>query len=282
MKTKKTFAALLLSLSFLTPLNACAKSAPPVLDGEENAAPPVESVLPEEPPAEGAPQLPPAESVPPVQAPPEARKAEYVRCTGNNVNLRAGAGTEFSVVGVAAKGTTYAITEKIGGWYKTYYRGKTAYISASYGAVFSLEKTDEKVEKVIREGYKHIGVPYAYGAVRFHDGKGNLLGGFTAQKFDCSSLVQYVFYKGAGTLLGLTTRTQVVQGKPVKRQDLRRGDCIYFTNEERQYETGIERIGHVAVYLGDEYILHTASDYARIEKMSARRWKFYVEARRFV
>jgi len=138
------------------------------------------------------------------------------------------------------------------------------------------------VESVIEEGYKLLGVPYVYGAVRLHDGKGKLLSGFTAQKFDCSSLIQYVFYKGAGTLLNTTTRTQVKQGKYVAKKDLQRGDCIFFTNEDRQYNTGIERIGHVALYLGNDYILHTSSDYARIEKMTASRWKFYVEARRFI
>jgi cell wall-associated NlpC family hydrolase len=121
-----------------------------------------------------------------------------------------------------------------------------------------------------------------YGAVRLHNGKGKLLSGFTAQKFDCSSLIQYIFYKGSGTLLDVTTRTQVKQGKAVKSGDLQRGDCLFFTNEDRQYNTGIERVGHVALYLGDNYILHTASDYARIEQISAKRWKFFIEARRFL
>jgi peptidoglycan endopeptidase LytE len=94
--------------------------------------------------------------------------------------------------------------------------------------------------------------------------------------------VQYAFYKGAGVLLDVTTRTQVVQGKFVKKSELKRGDCIYFTNETRQHKTGVERIGHVAIYLGNDYILHTASDYARIEKMSATRHKFYIETRRFL
>ena len=125
-------------------------------------------------------------------------------------------------------------------------------------------------------------MPYVYGAVRIHDGKGKLLGGFTAQKFDCSSLIQYIFYKGAGELLGVHTRAQVLQGKYVKPNDLQRGDCIFFTNESRQHNKGLERVGHVALYLGDGYILHTASDYARIEKISAKRWKFYIEARRFL
>lgn len=177
----------------------------------------------------------------------------------------------------------YAIIGKTGNWYKTYYRNQVAYIYAEYASVFKLEKTTNKqVENIVAEGYKLLGVPYVYGAVRLHNGKGKLLSGFTAQKFDCSSLVQYIFYQGAGALLEVNTRTQVKQGKYVAKKDLKRGDCIYFTNEERQYNTGIERVGHVALYLGNDYILHTASDYARIEKMSAKRWSFYIEARRFL
>ena len=157
------------------------------------------------------------------------------------------------------------------------------YLYASYASVFSLEKSDnEDVENVIAEGYKLIGAPYVYGAVRFHDGTGKLLGGFSVQKFDCSSLIQYIFYKGADKILQVNTRTQVKQGTYVKPSQLQRGDCIFFTNESRQHLTGVERIGHVALYLGNEDILHTSSDYARIEKMTATRWNYYVEARRFV
>ncbi len=243
--------------------------------------------LTEFPPTVEAPS-PPAESsveAPPVEAPAlpaEPASAQYIRLTGENVNFRSGAGTDFTALGQAEKGTMYAITGKVGGWYKTYYRGKTAYISADYVTVFELEKTENKVEDVIEEGYKLLGAPYVYGAVRFHNGNGKLLSGFTIQKFDCSSLMQYIFYQGAGVFMGMHSRAQAVQGEPVKRSDLRRGDCIFFTNESRQYKTGIERVGHVGLYLGDGYILHTASDYARIEKMSAQRWNFYIEARRFV
>ncbi len=242
----------------------------------DSPAPPVE----ETPPVA---ETPPAEEVtPPIETPPAPKTAEYIRLTGGGVNVRAGAGTDFAVLGQADKGSTYAIAGKVGSWYKTYYRGKAAYISADYVTVFELEKTENKVEAVIEEGYKLLGAPYVYGAVRFHDGNGKLLSGFTVQKFDCSSLMQYIFYQGAGVLMGMHSRAQAVQGTPVKRSDLRRGDCIFFTNETRQYKTGIERVGHVGLYLGNGYILHTASDYARIEKMSAQRWNFYIEARRFV
>lgn len=213
----------------------------------------------------------------------QERTMQYARCTGESVNIRSGAGTNYSVLGTAKKGTMYAIIGKTGNWYKTYYRNQVVYLSSSYFSVIEMEKSkNDKVENVINEGHKLIGVPYVYGAVRVHDGTGKLLSGFSPQKFDCSSLVQYVFYKGANKLLQVHTRTQVTQGSYVKRAELQRGDCIYFTNESRQYNTGIERIGHVAVYLGDDYILHTSSDYARIEKMTAARWNFYVEARRFL
>ena len=239
-----------------------------------------ESTPPTAPPEESSSSKEEAEVAP---SPPKPEMAGYIKCTGDNVNIRSGAGTSFSVLGSAEKGTVYAVTGKFGNWYQTYYRGKTAYVYTEYAAVFSIPLSgNDEAEKVISEGYKHIGVPYVYGAVRLHDGKGNFLKGFTAQKFDCSSLVQYVYYQAAGKLLDVTTRTQFKQGKFVSGNDLQRGDCIYFTNESRQHLTGIERVGHVAIYLGNNYILHTASDYARIEKMSQQRWDFYLEARRFV
>lgn len=278
MKKTKSFVALLLALSLLAPsglLLACDNNAAATL-------PPSDGVIDELPDTDT--DTDNENDTPVEEAPtPVVQYAQYIRCTGENVNIRAGAGTDFAALGVAEKGETYAVVGKVGNWYKTYYRNQIAYIYASYAAVFSLEKiNDEQTERVISEGYKLLGVPYVYGAVRLHDGKGKLLSGFSVQKFDCSSLVQYMFYQGAGKLLQVNTRTQVSQGKYVKPSELQRGDCIYFTNEQRQHLTGIERVGHVAVYLGNNYILHTASDYARIEKMSATRWNYYIEARRFI
>lgn len=298
MKLWNKAAAFLLALAFSSPvalLAACNNQAnvdssvftsESVSDSGAQTPPESSDTEQETPPETQTPQVPQTPPVPtpePDPAPVVPAKAEYIRCTGSSVNFRSGAGTEYSVLGSAEKGTTYTVLGKTGNWYKTYYRNKTAYIYASYATVFTLEKSDDAdVEKVISEGYKLLGVPYVYGAVRLHDGKGKLLSGFTAQKFDCSSLIQYVFYKGAKKLLDVNTRTQVVQGSFVKRANLQRGDCIYFTNESRQNKTGVERVGHVALYLGNNYILHTASDYARIEKMTAQRWAFYIEARRFL
>jgi len=314
MKKLKTLTAFLLSIALLPTLIACGDSAhtptdplPPTVENNstaedttmdsspilpetpENSSP--ENVQPEAPPT-STPTPPTQPEAPPVSTPtpptqPETpiihTKAQYIRCTGNSVNLRAGAGTNYAVLGTAKEGTIYAIIGKTGSWYKTYYRNKIAYFHTSYAAVLNMEKSkNEDVENVVSEGYKLLGVPYVYGAVRLHDGNGKLLSGFNVQKFDCSSLIQYIFYKGADVLLNVNTRTQVKQGKYVKRDNLQRGDCIFFTNEERKNKTGIERVGHVALYLGNNYILHTASDYACIEQISTKRWSYYIEARRFI
>ncbi len=201
------------------------------------------------------------------------------------MNIRTGPSTSYPSLGTLEKDTFFAYLGTENGWYKTYYKGQIAYVSSSseYAAVVSMESSSSSaVERVVEEGTKWIGTKYVYGATRLHDGNGNLLKNFTTTAFDCSSLIQYLFYYGANVLLQVTTRTQVVQGAHVEKEDLKRGDCIYFTNSSRSTLTGIERVGHVALYLGDNYILHTASDYCKIEKMTTARWNNYIEARRFV
>ena len=141
---------------------------------------------------------------------------------------------------------------------------------------------DIVIETVIEYGLSLLGFPYVYGAIRLHDGNGRLLSNFNDTKYDCSSLTQFIYYHGAKINLNMTTRTQVKQGTYVPKNELQRGDLIFFTNSQRYNKTGVERIGHVALYLGENYILHTASDYAVIEPISARRWSYYIEARRFV
>lgn len=213
----------------------------------------------------------------------EEHERLYVECNGNGVNLRTGAGVGYAVAATAQKGEIYAVVRKTDGWYCVYRRGKQLYFSAKYAKEIRLQTSEnEQIEKVLEEGYALLGTPYVFGAVRLHDGAGYFYKKFTTNAFDCSSLTQYVFYRGAKKYLGVTTRDQVKQGKPVKRSELSRGDCIYFTNASRYYNTGTERVGHVAIYLGDDYILHTSSDYARIEKMTAARKRYYIESRRFV
>ena len=260
---KKLLAAIFAASLCCMPLAACGRN-------QKNTA--------QESPAIEAPALP-EDDTPAVSFP---KRAEYVMVQSNGLNVRSGAGTGYSSLGQVEKGVLLHFDGEENGWYKTQYRGRTAYVSASpaYTAIAYLDEGDEVIENVIREGLKVLGVPYVYGATRYHDGKGNLLKGFSTDKFDCSSLMQYIFHRGAGVLLDVTTRTQVLQGTKVTKSNLKRGDLMFFTNASRKNNTGIERIGHVALYLGDNYILHTASDYAKIEQISSTRWSYFIEGRR--
>lgn len=252
-----------------------------------------EAVLP---PEEIIETLPPAEEIPaeeetePAPAEPEtpvvvpAKKpaaAEYLKITTDNLNVRTGAGTNYTSLGKVEKNILMKYAGKSGNWYETRYMGKKAFVHSDHATIVSLEKGNDVTEKIIEEGLNVLGTPYVYGATRLHDGKGHLLSGFTDKKFDCSSLMQFIFYRGADILLNVTTRTQVSEGKAVTGE-LKRGDLMFFTNASRKNNTGLERVGHVALYLGNNYILHTASDYAKIEQISSTRWSYYICARRMV
>ena len=215
------------------------------------------------------------------QTTPQQDKVGYVAVIAANVNIRSGASTDHSVLGQAKKSTLYAIVGKIGNWHITYYQNKLGYIYSDYcQTVYMTPSSDQRVESVISDATKLLGVKYVYGAVRYHDGYGNRLSGFSVYAFDCSSLLQYAFKTGANYNLQVTTRTQVKQGKTVSASQLKRGDLMFFTNSSRYYNTGVERIGHVALYLGDNYILHTSSEFAKIEKISTSRWNYYIQSQR--
>lgn len=268
-RLKYIFAALAASFVTVAPLAACSAGREETLQTQS-----------EQPRGEELPTVP--ESGGQIEK-SEIKTVSYLSVTTDGVNIRSGAGTGYSVRGQAEKSSLYALTEKVGDWYKTGYRNKAGYISGNYCTLVNMYPSGNKqIEAVIEEGTKLLGTPYVYGAVRLHDGRGNFYRSFNINEFDCSSLMQYIFYKGAGMLLNVNTRTQVYQGAEVSKENIERGDLLFFTNDSRKNNKGVERIGHVALYLGGNYILHTASDYAKIEQISAKRWIYFVRAQRIL
>lgn len=250
-----------------------------VLDGITTTPPATEPPTPTTPPT----TEPPAPTTPPATQEPQMQTVKYLKSKADRLNVRSGAGTGYSVLGQIVEGEYLPYYGETGNWYETRFLGKKAYVSKDYLIPVSFEtEENEEIESVLAVGYSLLGTPYVFGATRVHDGGGNLLSGFTTKEFDCSSFTQYIFYKGAGKIIATTTRTQVLQGKPVKTEDLKRGDLLFMTNDSRVNNTGIERIGHVAVYLGNNMILHTSSDYAKIVEMTQKKWEYTIEIRRFL
>lgn len=98
-----------------------------------------------------------------------------------------------------------------------------------------------EANKVIAEGKIYLKRPYKFGA-----------SSSTTKYFDCSSFTQRV-YKAVGVNLPRTSRSQATVGKPVLKSQLKIGDLVFF----RSSGSSSNRITHVAIYAGDNKILHT-------------------------
>jgi peptidoglycan DL-endopeptidase CwlO len=95
--------------------------------------------------------------------------------------------------------------------------------------------------RVLRTADAYVGTRYVWG------------GNTPSQGFDCSGFTKYVFAK-YGIALPRTAREQVRTGWNVGAdfRGLRPGDLMFFA------EPG-ESISHVAIYVGDGQIIHSAS-----------------------
>lgn len=229
-------------------------------------------------------QLPPAdvEQDYPSSDEEESKKKLYAVSKVNGLRIRSKPNSSSSIVGTLDEKDAILVLEQENGFYKTIYKEQTAYVWANYCSTLEIEQEDNSIESAIDFGATLLGYPYVWGSQRYHWGNGKLNANFVNGEFDCSALVQYVYFKSNDIILNLTSREQSLNGVKVERSELKRGDLMFFTNASRKNKVGIERIGHVGIYFGNNYILHTASDHAVIEPISNTRWGYYVTARRVV
>jgi len=211
----------------------------------------------------------------------EKKKKVYIVSKTDGLRIRSGAGDNYTVVGSLDKSDALLYKGEKGNYYVSSYKEKTAYVHKNYCTLLEMDTASNEVESAIDFGSTLLGYPYVWGSQRYHWGNGKLNTNFVNGEFDCSALVQYVYYKTNDVLLDLTSRAQSLNGKEVQGE-LMRGDLMFFTNASRINKQGVERIGHVGIFMGNNYILHTASDHAVIEPISNTRWGYFITARRVV
>ncbi|MGO4274410.1 C40 family peptidase [Paenibacillus sp. TAF58] len=102
-----------------------------------------------------------------------------------------------------------------------------------------------KADHLIVKGFGFLGAPYVFGAKSDQ-----------TDSFDCSSFLKYIFIS-QGVSLPRDSRQQSQLGTEVTIDQLREGDLVFFTTPKRKNKSGIDRIGHVAVFLGNGLMLHT-------------------------
>ncbi|MDN4084944.1 stalk domain-containing protein [Paenibacillus polymyxa] len=119
----------------------------------------------------------------------------------------------------------------------------TGYISAKpkYSDYTSTSLAERQGDELIAYGQKFLGTPYEFGAAT----------GQTAT-FDCSSFVGEVFRHTLSIDLPRVSYDQAKEGREVGLNELRKGDLLFFSARELE-------IGHVAIYAGNNKLLHTFS-----------------------
>ncbi|MEW6521602.1 MAG: NlpC/P60 family protein [Thermodesulfobacteriota bacterium] len=107
---------------------------------------------------------------------------------------------------------------------------------------YALARKDELGEEYLREqlldtAAEFVGIPYRWGGASQEDG------------FDCSGLTMAV-YQLNGLDLPRTSKSQFHSGRPVARNELKKGDLVFFATR------GGKRITHVGIYTGNNTFIH--------------------------
>lgn len=95
------------------------------------------------------------------------------------------------------------------------------------------------MDNLMDEAMSHIGTPYRYGS------KG-------PKTFDCSGFTSYVFRQQQNQFIGASSREQYVKHMPVKRDELQRGDLVFFISPRNT-----RGVGHVGIVVDVDSTNHT-------------------------
>lgn len=259
---------------------------------DDNEPPDIETDTPSDLPNE--PDIPTEDPIVPNEPPVVEPEKNYIEITNKDVqslvslNVRSSPSTYSTIVGSMQYGDVANCTKKYNsGWYEISYNNSSCFVSSnpSYTKLVDKNSTPSwsiTADKIINEGKKLLGIPYEYGAQRLLYENGSFNPYFTGRTYDCSSFVQFAYYKGAGIKINVTSRLQSLQGYEVAHSQIRKGDLLFMTSSSREDNVGLERIGHVALYIGDNKILHTfGTGGVRIQDYSAFWRGRFILAKRF-
>lgn len=130
-------------------------------------------------------------------------------------------------------------------------------------------QSNSMLDDLLKEASKHLGKKYVHGS------KG-------PNTFDCSGFSSYV-YKQFGYKISPASRMQYTEGVPVAREDLRKGDLVFFTSRSSG-----NNVGHVGIVVSNDKatgkitFIHASIKgvrYSEIEGYYANR---YIGARRII
>lgn len=157
------------------------------------------------------------------------------------------ASDEGAVFTRVSQGETYQVLEEKSGWVKIKTDAGSGYIRLAGNATM-VETTRERVDasavkrnEIVNYAMQFVGGRYVYGGNDPHTG------------VDCSGFTRYVMQHAAGITLNRSSSGQATQGTQISLEQIKPGDLIF-------YASSSGRINHVALYIGDEKIVHASTE----------------------
>ncbi|MDD9270380.1 C40 family peptidase [Paenibacillus sp. GCM10023248] len=190
------------------------------------------------------------------------------------------------VIRMLSKGEEVLVTERVNdNWYKIVDAGGTSgyvsssskYITTDFSVIVPAMPLADAIEAVIAAGNAYLGTPYEFGSDRNDP-----------TTFDCSDLIQTMFWDALRLAVPSDSAAQgdyVRSLGPVSTDwtQLKRGDLMFFSaykgSKSSDYDNidiFKEPITHVAVYLGNDSLLHTysvESGGVRVDTIDGKQWE---------
>ena len=192
---------------------------------------------------------------------------EYVKITAASLNVRSGAGTNYSTVGKLVRNDVVKVKSAKSGWYqieggyitddyavKTSKPSKVDTVKPIGGSSSSSKPAEKPAEKpapstpsnsskgqqIVNYAKQFKGYPYVYG-------------GSSPSGFDCSGFTSYV-YAHFGYKLNRTASGQLSNGKSVSKSQLQPGDLVMFRKSGSS-----KAASHVGLYIGGGKFIHAST-----------------------
>jgi cell wall-associated NlpC family hydrolase len=127
--------------------------------------------------------------------------------------------------------------------------------------------SQDNKNQLIQDAKRYLGGKYVWGGTK-------------PTGFDCSGYVKYLYAK-EGINLPRTAYQQSKVGKLVGRDELKKGDLLFFLTDKRRNLP----ITHVGMYIGDDKFIHAASKKRGIIISSLSKSKYnnyFVKAKRII
>ena len=191
----------------------------------------------------------------------------------SSLNVRKGAGTNYSVIATVKSGQRVGILSSKNGWYNVLLsNGKKGWVSSKYvkvsngdpNSVLQDNTNTNKAAKIVALAKKQLGKPYEWGA----EGPNS---------FDCSGLTYYV-YKQHGITLPRSSKAQSQKGKTISKSNLQAGDLVFFN-------TNGSGVSHVGIYIGNGNMIHSTKpgDVVKTTSINSSYYKNkFVTAKRYL